>query len=76
MRFRFQMRMFTFLFNIPQTYLTILTHLLQLNKMEIKTILLEEYVNFVDNTKNRNKVMDMYKYTCIYTDYSYNCTSI
>ena len=34
------------------------SHLLQLNtyKMNIKfTNLLEEYVNFVDNTKNQNK---------------------
>ena len=57
MKFRFQMRMFTFLLNISQTNITIITHLLQLNtyKMNIKTNLLEEYVNFVDNTKKRNK---------------------
>ena len=55
MRFRFQMRMFTLLLNISQTFLTILTHLLQLNKMNIKTNLLEDYVNLVDNTKKRNK---------------------
>ena len=55
MRCRFQMRMFTFLLNISQTYLTILTHILQLNKMIFKTNLLEEYVNFFDTTKKRNK---------------------
>ena len=60
MRFRFQMRMFTFLFNISQTYLTIITHLLQLNKMNIKTNLLEEYVNFVDTTKKRNEKLWIY----------------
>ena len=55
MRFRFQMRIFTFLFNIFKTYITIVSHLLQLNKKNIKTKLLEEYVNFVNNTKKRNK---------------------
>ena len=53
MRFRFQMRNFTFLFNIPLTNITIITHLLQLNtyKLNFKTNLLEDNVNFVDNTK-------------------------
>ena len=39
------------------TYITIITHLLQLNKykMNIETNLLEEHVNFVENTKKRNK---------------------
>ena len=45
--------------------------------MNIKTNLLEEYVNFVDVTKKRNKkTMDMYNYTCIYTVYTYNYRSI
>ena len=44
--------------------------------MNIKTNLLEEYVNFVDNKETKKKVMDMYNYTCIYTVYSYNYTSI
>ena len=42
-------------------------------KMNIKTNLLEEYVNFVDNTKKtKQKLMDIYSYTCIYSDYTYN----
>ena len=51
------MRLFTFLFNIFQTYITVITLLLQLNtnKMNLKTNLLEEYVNFVDNRKKQNK---------------------
>ena len=45
--------------------------------MNIKTNLLEDYVNFVDITKKtKEKVMDVYNYTCIYIDYSYNYTSI
>ena len=41
--------------------------------MNIKTNLLEEYVNFVDSTKKRNKkTKDMYNYTCIYIDHTYN----
>ena len=57
MRFGFQMRMFTFLFIIFKTYITKVSHLLQLKTyiMNIKTNLLEEYVNFVDITKKRNK---------------------
>ena len=47
--------MLTILFNITSTNITIVSHLLQLNKMNIKTNLLEEYVDFVDNTKKRNK---------------------
>ena len=35
------------------TFITVITHLLQLNKH--KTNLFEEYVNFVDNTKKRKK---------------------
>ena len=51
------MGIFTFLFNISCTNITLVSHLLQLNtyKMNIKTNLLEEYVDFVDNTKKRNK---------------------
>ena len=60
MSFRFQMRMFTFPFNISQTCLTIITHLIQLNKMNIKTNLLGEYVNFVDNTKKQNKYIKIF----------------
>ena len=44
-----------FLFNFLKTYVTIVSHVLQLNKMIIKTNLLEDYVNFVDNTKKQNK---------------------
>ena len=41
--------------------------------MNNKTNLLGEYVNFVDITKkNETKVMDMYNYTCFYSDCSYN----
>ena len=49
--------MFTFLFNIFQTYVTIISHFLQPDtyKMNSKTNLLEDYVNFVDNTKKQNK---------------------
>ena len=56
MRFRFQMRKFTFPFNIFQTYLTLITHLLHRNtyKLNIKTNLLEEDVNFDYNTKKQN----------------------
>ena len=43
--------------------------------MNIKTNLLEEYVNFDDNTKKQKKLMDIYNYTCIYSDYTYNYTS-
>ena len=39
--------------------------------MNIRTNLPEEYVNFVDNIKKRNKVMDMYNYTV----YTYNYRS-
>ena len=42
--------------------------------MNIKTNLLEEYVNFVDTTKKQKKLMDRYNYTCVYTDYSFNHT--
>ena len=51
------MRIFTFLFNIFRTYITTVSDLLQLNtyNLNIKTNLLEEYVNFVDTTKKRNK---------------------
>ena len=57
MRFRFQTRMFTSLSNISQTNITIITHLLQLNtyKMIIKTKFVEEYVNVVDEKKNRKR---------------------
>ena len=48
------MRIFIFLFNTFKTYITIVSHLLQLTKMNIKTNLIEEYVNFVDNTKKQN----------------------
>ena len=43
--------------------------------MSFNTNLLEEYVNFVDNTKKRKKNMGIYNYTCIYTVYSYNYMS-
>ena len=43
--------------------------------MKIKTNLLEEYVNIVDNTKEQKTLMDMYNYTCILLDYTYNYTS-
>ena len=49
------MGMFTFLFKTFKTYITIVSHLLQTNQMNIKTNFLEEYINFVDNTKKRNK---------------------
>ena len=52
--------MFTFLFNILQTYLTIVSHLLQLNKKYIKTNLLEEYVNFVDTTNKQSKYFKVF----------------
>ena len=44
--------------------------------MNIKTNLIEEYVNFVDTTKKKTKykVMDMCYYTYIYIDYTYNYT--
>ena len=36
--------------------------------MNIKTDLIEQYVNFVDNAKKQNKkTMDIYNYTCFYT---------
>ena len=45
--------------------------------MNIKTNLIEEYVNFVDTTKKRNtKTMVLYNYTYIYFVYTYNNTSI
>ena len=45
--------------------------------MNIKTNLIEEYVNFVDTTKRRyKKTMGIYNYTCFYTVYTYNYTSI
>ena len=49
---------FTFLFNISWTNITIVSHLLHLNtyKKSFKTNLLEEYVNFVDNTKKQKKI--------------------
>ena len=61
MRFKFQMRMFSFLFDIFETYITVISHLLQLNtyKMNIKTNLLEEYVNFVDSTKKQYKYFEI-----------------
>ena len=46
--------MFTFPL-ISQTNITKVSHLLQLNKMDLKTNLIEEYVNFFDTTKKRNK---------------------
>ena len=57
MRFRFIMRLFTFLFNIFLTNITIVSRLLQRStfQMNNKTNLLKEYVNFVDNTKKQNK---------------------
>ena len=54
------MRNFVFLFNTFKTYITILSHLLQLNGMNIKTIFLEEYVNFVDTTKKQNKYFKIF----------------
>ena len=49
------MRMFALLFNIFQTYITMIPHLLELNtyEMNIKTKLLEDYVNFVDTTRKQ-----------------------
>ena len=44
--------------------------------MNIKTNIFEEYLNFVDLTKRRKKIMDMYNCNCIYTDFTYNYTSI
>ena len=44
--------------------------------MNIKTNLIEEYVTFVDTTKRRFKTMGIYNYTCFYTVYTYNYTSI
>ena len=44
--------------------------------MNIRTNLLEDYVNFVDITKKRKKILDMYIYTCVYSDYSYNYKNI
>ena len=45
--------------------------------MNIKTNLIEEYINIVDITKRRyKKTMGFYYYTCIYTNYTYNYTSI
>ena len=51
------MRMFTFLYVIFQTYLTIISHFLQIKtyKLNIKMNLLEDYVNIVDNTNKQNK---------------------
>ena len=49
------MSIFTSLFNISRTYLTIVSHLLQLNEKNIETNLLEEYVYFVDVTKKQNE---------------------
>ena len=41
--------------------------------MNIKTNLIHEYVNFVDNTKKQNKkLMDIYNYAYIYSVYTYN----
>ena len=39
--------------------------------MNIKTKLIEKYVDFVDNTK-KQKLMDRHNYTCFYSDYTYN----
>ena len=40
--------------------------------MNIKTNLIEEYVNFVDNTKKQKKLMDIYNFTFVYSVYTYN----
>ena len=40
--------------------------------MNIKTNLIEEYVNCVDNTKKQKKLMDIYNFTFIYSVYTYN----
>ena len=46
-------------------------------KMNIKTNLLEEYVNFVDSTKNQNNVLWLCMFLLVFIgDYSYNYTSI
>ena len=42
--------------------------------MNIKTNLIEEYVNFVDTTKRRYK--KLWIFTCIYIDYTCNYKSI
>ena len=39
--------------------------------MNIKTNLLEDYVNFVDNTNKQKKLMDIYNFTFIYNVYIY-----
>ena len=51
------MSIFSFMIHWFITYITIITHLLQIYnyKLNIKTILLKEYVSFVNNTKKRNK---------------------
>ena len=65
--------MFTFLFNICKTYVTIVSRLLQLNSynMNIKTILLEEYVNFVDNTKKQNKQFKIFLFLIVTIMFSF-----
>ena len=40
--------------------------------MNIKTNLIDEYVNFVDNTKKQKKLMDIYNFTFVYGVYTYN----
>ena len=41
--------------------------------MNIRTSLLEEYVNFVDNTKKQNKILWIYIiFTFLYSVYTYN----
>ena len=43
--------------------------------MNIKTNLLEEYVSYVDITKDRyKKIIDNHNYTFIFTNYNYNYT--
>ena len=46
----------------------------QLNqyKMNTKTNLVEEFVNFVDTTNKRNKNLWIYNYAYIYSVYTYN----
>ena len=45
--------------------------------MNIKTNLLEEYVNYVDNTKKQKKrLMDIFNYSFIYSVCVYNYNNI
>ena len=71
---RFEMFVFVLSFDIFKTFFTLVIHLgVKINmqkqllifchKMNKKTIRLEEYVNFVDNTMKQNKNFKVFKFS-------------